>query len=447
MNTPFPGRLFAHELGHGFGKLEDEYYNYVEPTTDSQVISGVEASLNVGPNCKATRTDAEAAWSDLAGGNIGYFLSCGGDCGAECANFVRPTENSIMNSHNQRADATGCDTPIERASIRCQGPPFAPWFEVNSRIIEQEMEHYTTDFTGTEPRSFDCTDSDEYDFFNASSASGPLENGSLSTLNDYCEENTLHEARCIWDRDYNNRILDYYSIDCASGCSDGACIVPDDTCTETDRGRDIAVKGNNSGLNWDYRRVNTSDYCYSDNELIEYYCEGPHDYSGPKVMGEYYTKCELGCVDGACILDVRSIEELDLVITHNTSTSVTLVLGNQNFTSTNVYFDDKKYQLYLERRPGSYWNGGLDMYGREDFEEIPLQLGEYTFPDGTLIEIVDIRGTGLERQERITYGPDVTLAEAQQDCTDQSGTFNECGSTCLPGEICTSVCVMVCEFD
>jgi len=450
MNSPFMGRLFAHEFGHGFGKLGDEYYNLVQPTSNSQAIGGADASMRTGPNCKATQTAAEAAWSNLVSEDIGYFPSCGGDCGAECANFVRPTENSVMNHQNMRANAQNCDTPFERASLRCQGPPFSPWYDVNARAIELEMANYNPDFEGTEPPVvIECTDLDGYAFFNASSATGPLLNGTITTLNDYCEENTIHEARCYYDWDIQKRILSYYSFDCATGCADGACIIPeDDSCTETDGGLNIGVRGNASGLNWEYIRENRTDYCYSDNLLLEYHCEDLYEYTGPKVMGQRYARCELGCIDGACIMDVRNIEELDLVITRDTSVNVTMVMGGQNYTHTNVYFDDKKYQMYLERRPGSYWNAGLDFYGREDFEEITLQLGNTTFPDGTIIEIVDIRGTGLPELTRIVYPDDMLLADAQQDCTDRTGTFNECGSTtCPPGSICPAVCIMMCEFD
>lgn len=97
------GLLLAHEFGHSFGNLRDEYYKFV---------SGKNGLFGE-PNCLATEDEARAAWNRVLGtGNeqkVEQMISdakqqntndatagCGGSCGNACKNYFRPSLNSIM---------------------------------------------------------------------------------------------------------------------------------------------------------------------------------------------------------------------------------------------------------------------------------------------------------------------------------------------------------------
>lgn len=86
----------AHEFGHSFGKLEDEYY---EPNA---IYGG-----NIGaPNC-LPKEEALEAWKEwpgiLADAEQERWKGCGGPCNSRCANLLRPTENSIMRASNSES--------------------------------------------------------------------------------------------------------------------------------------------------------------------------------------------------------------------------------------------------------------------------------------------------------------------------------------------------------
>jgi hypothetical protein len=130
----YPGRLLIHELGHGFGSLTDEYYNYVEKKEDPTGFSKFFSEFQVGPNCKKTEEEADASWGTLVGGMVGHFKGCGGDCGLECGEFIRPTVNSVMKSQTKK-----CNSETSCAS----GPPYDTFYAVNEKEILDELGKYS----------------------------------------------------------------------------------------------------------------------------------------------------------------------------------------------------------------------------------------------------------------------------------------------------------------
>lgn len=142
MNEPYPGRLFAHELGHGIGVLTDEYYEPVE-ISSTGIFSIPElliAKARTGPNCQPSTADAQAAWGSLVGGEVGYFSTCGGICSQSCGTFIRPTKNSIMNNQDYQLGEAQLkpDGSLDRSRL---GPPFEPWHAVNERQIASILDN------------------------------------------------------------------------------------------------------------------------------------------------------------------------------------------------------------------------------------------------------------------------------------------------------------------
>jgi hypothetical protein len=95
------GLILAHEFGHAFGELSDEYLK-----EGSQDLSGE-------PNCLKTEADALRVWTGLIGEAEASRLiqeekslpqqerGCGGNCGETCMNYFKPSRMSIMNSQRQ----------------------------------------------------------------------------------------------------------------------------------------------------------------------------------------------------------------------------------------------------------------------------------------------------------------------------------------------------------
>ncbi len=126
----YPGRLVAHEFGHGFASLADEYYNFVKRKKIPQRFEQFFAEFQTGPNCRSSSREAESAWS---GFDTGRFEGCGGDCGEECGTFLRPTFNSVMRHQNRNCEGGTC----------YYGPPYNEFYAVNEREIKKEMEKYS----------------------------------------------------------------------------------------------------------------------------------------------------------------------------------------------------------------------------------------------------------------------------------------------------------------
>jgi len=139
----FPGRLLAHELGHGIGKLEDEYYN---PVTVIDQPGALQSPSFGGPNCATDQKAAEASWAALVNPQTGvsYFLSCGDDAGSATA--IRPTFSSVMNQHRMTCGLQPSKEGILQPEDDPEcgfGPPFNQWNQVNSREIIKELDKYT----------------------------------------------------------------------------------------------------------------------------------------------------------------------------------------------------------------------------------------------------------------------------------------------------------------
>lgn len=80
-----------HEFGHAFGDLRDEYHSRIG---GRQGVPGM-------PNClsKSEALDKWKEWPDvLAEAELEKWKGCGGDCDETCANMIRPSEDSIMNT-------------------------------------------------------------------------------------------------------------------------------------------------------------------------------------------------------------------------------------------------------------------------------------------------------------------------------------------------------------
>jgi hypothetical protein len=80
----------------------------------------------------------------------------------------------------------------------------------------------------------------------------------------------------------------------------GLVVTSINTCTDSDSGKNYAVKGNVQGVYYLLIKEEYSeeDYCKDEKTLVEHYCvsEDMHSYR----ENEEYT-CETGCEDGKCI--------------------------------------------------------------------------------------------------------------------------------------------------
>ena len=110
------GLLLAHEFGHSFGNMWDEYY---KPVSGKNGLFGE-------PNCLRNENEARSVWNRLLGpGNeqkVEQMISdakqwnsdesiagCGGSCGNACKSYFRPSFNSIMR-HQMKQSEEGWDT-------------------------------------------------------------------------------------------------------------------------------------------------------------------------------------------------------------------------------------------------------------------------------------------------------------------------------------------------
>ncbi|MBT4651505.1 hypothetical protein HOC13_03180 [Candidatus Woesearchaeota archaeon] len=130
----YTGRLVTHELGHGIGGLADEYYNYIEKKDDPHGFEEFYHEFQLGENCQKDMGSATEKWGNLVEGKIGYYLGCGGDCGTGCAEYVRPTFNSVMKAQNKK-----CDIAEECGN----GPPYDNFYLVNTKKIMKELEQFS----------------------------------------------------------------------------------------------------------------------------------------------------------------------------------------------------------------------------------------------------------------------------------------------------------------
>jgi hypothetical protein len=136
-----------------------------------------------------------------------------------------------------------------------------------------------------------CTDSDGGKDYNVKGTITGLDgNGVISTDTDFCRDsNVLVEWFCSGVYRTNT------NYQCPNGCKDGACIQKNQTCIDSDGGKDYYVKGyvTYEGYVLNGELIKEYDTCVG-NVLQEKYCPetgiGTIDYS-----------CPNGCKDGACV--------------------------------------------------------------------------------------------------------------------------------------------------
>ncbi|MFQ5620439.1 MAG: hypothetical protein ACE5FT_01190 [Candidatus Nanoarchaeia archaeon] len=390
MDYPFRGRLFAHEFGHGFGKLKDEYYNNIKTIETPGKVSGP-ASVSW-PNCKLTQAEAEESWSNLVDNDVGYFQSCGGDCGPECANYIRPTQNSVMRYLELNANNPDkCGAGLSRASFACQGPPFSPWYAVNERQILKEMDRYSLEFEGERPpEETPCIDPDRFGFFNASTTTGLIvnEKGELepASVKDTCEGDTLKEAICFRPLELDTEIIEPYYYECGNGCENGACKIVNQTCMDSD-GENFTTVGTTIGMDAleGYALGNRTDECFNDDTVIEFVCRHWNDPTGKGVMSRIYSPCDFGCSAGACIPDSVTANS----ITFNISRGVSVIDSLQRGDKMNYNFNGWEYEVELKEEPGRFLNSVVTVNGKL----IPLNIVKFNFFNQLTLEILSITNT------------------------------------------------------
>ncbi|MGB9719612.1 MAG: hypothetical protein ACPL06_03400 [Candidatus Anstonellales archaeon] len=121
---------------------------------------------------------------------------------------------------------------------------------------------------------------------------------------DYCTETTGYTAAQI-----PSKLVEYYcdgnsvrnkTYTCEGQCSQGQCV--QQTCTETDKGREYETKGQTTGyldgvygLYIDYCTETTYTAAQIPSKLVEYYCDG-------NVVKKETVSCQQGyqCYDGRC---------------------------------------------------------------------------------------------------------------------------------------------------
>ncbi|MFH0936119.1 MAG: hypothetical protein V1815_00380, partial [Candidatus Woesearchaeota archaeon] len=138
-----------------------------------------------------------------------------------------------------------------------------------------------------------CTDSDDgknyYVKGNVSYIGGAF-------YNDFCPyNNTLSESICL------NGAPAWEQYLCPSGCKDGACIlVKNETCTDSDGGKNIYVKGYGTGTNTPAGPV--YDTCIDPKRVDELICQGTE-------IADTTLDCPDGylCSDGACVNQTQTI--------------------------------------------------------------------------------------------------------------------------------------------
>lgn len=132
----------------------------------------------------------------------------------------------------------------------------------------------------------DCFDSDGGLIFNLK---GYIKDTQGKIFKDYCKDS----ARVV---EYKCGIIGYKEEtqeSCTYGCYDGACKKQseDQKCKDSDDGKIYDKKGVVSYLGKNY-----SDYCKSENYIIEQYC------TTIGMNGEEEKLCVDGCVDGVCVI-------------------------------------------------------------------------------------------------------------------------------------------------
>lgn len=133
-----------------------------------------------------------------------------------------------------------------------------------------------------------------YSSFTVTPTTGSCSNG----IKDGQETDVDCGASCLYNQCTLGRKCNTIS-DCKAGlvCTSGICVnVPLPTCTDTDGGNNILVKGTLSFKNFTQSNVVT-DFCDISGQLTEYYCTSANSYKWT------ISSCPIGltCRDGACV--------------------------------------------------------------------------------------------------------------------------------------------------
>ncbi len=162
--------------------------------------------------------------------------------------------------------------------------------------------------TVPKPTTSSCTDSDGDDPYNKGTTQIIDQGVVIDTQQDSCASYFygLEERYCEWSAQDSKYVIKKKSIDnyCKPGyeCQDGKCIpFASPTCTDSDGGQNLEVKGTASGIDGGVP-VSKTDSCYSTTIVNEAYCYNENIYQTSKT-------CPTGkaCLDGACVASVTPI--------------------------------------------------------------------------------------------------------------------------------------------
>ncbi|MBU0532780.1 hypothetical protein KKB44_04795 [Candidatus Micrarchaeota archaeon] len=145
-----------------------------------------------------------------------------------------------------------------------------------------------------------CEDSDDGE--NADEQ-GTVTLGSVSGTDSCYDSDTVTEYYC------DGNIIKNKTINCDSGyeCVDGEC-VEEETCTDSDNGKDQFTKGTTSYENDEY-----VDNCYSSSAVLEYYCASDTEIDVEKINCDSGYECSNGkCVEAECQPETDEFDDNDL---------------------------------------------------------------------------------------------------------------------------------------
>lgn len=139
-----------------------------------------------------------------------------------------------------------------------------------------------------------CSDSDGGKNVNAKGET-KLSNSTKSAV-DVCAWNgKVRENYC---EGYKNLTID---LDCPSGtsCKDGACVAGTNSCSDSDGGTDLTIKGTVTATGADGKVNKSTDFCSGTANILEMSCNTNN------MNKTSWESCPLGssCKDGACVAD------------------------------------------------------------------------------------------------------------------------------------------------
>jgi len=174
---------------------------------------------------------------------------------------------------------------------RSKGIKGTPTFYVNGEKIGGYVTYNV--FTEVIDRKYDiarvCTDSDKgRSIYKKGVTRGLDASQKMRDWIDFCEDDAhLREYVCATD----GRHINGHYIECDIACRDGACLIKEDDCTDSDGGKNYSVKGETKKTGASDGNV---DSC-TGNRLSEFYC---NDLGG---TSEEFHICLCRCIDGSCI--------------------------------------------------------------------------------------------------------------------------------------------------